>query len=115
MKREELQGDNASNYYDWFNVFKNWDDFVEKNYMQDFVNGGNAGHKYGMPKELWKGHFNPLHSVLPENKDDFSQFFTNASEWITKRGTNIAKKLKKKLDEENVSEIVNKLLGNDEG
>lgn len=100
-------------YKEWLEEFGRWDMFVEKNYMQAFVNDGNDGHKYGMPKELWKGHFtgNPM----PEKDDDFSQFFTNASAWIVARGTRIAIELRKKLDKENVSEIVNKLLGNDEG
>lgn len=106
-------------YKKWLEEFKCWDIFVEKNYMQDFVNYDSETRKYGMPKELWKGHFDSAKQgkVFPiknNEKDEFAQFFTNASAWITARGTRMAIELKNKLDREDVSEIVKKLSGNDE-
>lgn len=88
---------------EWLNCFRDdngilsWDDFVEKNYLQDFVksNESNNGNKYGMPEELWDGHFNG--DVLPTKEDDFSQFFINASEWITKRGEKMVDELNKRM------------------
>ncbi len=32
-----------------------WNQFVERNFQQDFVNQEGSG--YGQPKELWRGHF----------------------------------------------------------
>ena len=96
----------------WLECFKDWDDFVEKNYMQDFVNKCvnkcNEKNKYGMPKELWDGHFSG--EVLPTKEDDFSQFFTNASAWIAARGERIALAVKNKLeDDEFVKSIISKM------
>ena len=71
---------------------KNWNHFVEKYFLQDFVNQ-QAGEGYGPPKELWAGHF--FGSSLPGNEKDFEQFFTNASAWILARGTRIALALEK--------------------
>lgn len=87
----------------WLKCFNNWDDFVEKNYLQAFVksNESNNGNKYGMPKELWDGHFGG--DVLPtknDKKDDISQFFTNASKWITERGKKMVEELKKRIENE---------------
>lgn len=86
---------------EWLKCFKDdndelsWDVFVEKNYLQAFVksNESNNGNKYGMPKELWDGHFGG--DVLP-TKDDISQFFTNASEWIAARGERMVDALNEK-------------------
>lgn len=69
-----------------------WKDFVEKNYMQDFVNPNPDG-SYGMPKELWEGHFKG--EVLPEG-DQCVQFFENASHCITERSIKMIKMLKSK-------------------
>lgn len=78
---------------------KNWDHFVEKNFLQDFVNQ-KAGGGYGLPKELWDGHFFGSH--LPGNEKDFEQFFTNASAWILARGMRLVLALEKReaLDKE---------------
>lgn len=70
----------------WLDRYGSWDAFVEGNFLQDFVN--QEGSHYGMPKELWKGHFTS--SVLPEKEGHFAEFFTNAAAWITARGTRIA-------------------------
>lgn len=81
---------------DWLKNFgegqSGWDNFVERNFLQDFVNQTD-GH-YGPPKELWKGHF--TNSVMPP-KADFDQFFTNASAWIAARGIRIALAVKAAL------------------
>lgn len=78
---------------EWLNSYESWDAFVEGNFLQDFVNQEGSG--YGWPKELWKGHFTS--SVLPEEKEEFAEFFTNAAAWITARGTKIAGALAKSL------------------
>lgn len=98
----------------WLRVFGDgadgWNNFVEKNYLQDFVGKKEKGN-YGMPKELWEGHFGG--NVKPKDKDEFSQFFTNASEWILVRGKAIAEELKKQLKDKSAEEIVGELLGGD--
>lgn len=70
-----------------------WDCFVERNFLQDFVN--RDGEPYGPPKELWKGHF--TNGTKPSDRADFEQFFTNASAWITARGVRIALAVKEAL------------------
>lgn len=70
-----------------------WDAFVEQNFMQDFVNS-EQGH-YGMPKELWKGHFEG--TVMPKEEKHYNEFFTNASAWIAARGIRIAIQIKDAL------------------
>jgi hypothetical protein len=82
-----------------------WDIFVVSNYMQDFVNDGDAEGHFSMPKELWAGHFE--NNDLPKRNEDFNQFFTNASEWIEARGERIAISVKKNLGND---ELVKKIL-----
>lgn len=77
----------------WLDSYESWDAFVEGNFLQEFVNL--EGNGYGKPKELWKGHFTS--SVLPEEEGQFAEFFTNAADWITARGTRIAVALAKSL------------------
>lgn len=67
-----------------------WDSFVEKNFMQPFTVTENGS--YGPPVPLWDDHF--LKGGLPQNEDEFRQFFTNATERILARGELIAKKVK---------------------
>ncbi len=71
-----------------------WRCFVEKNFLQDFVNSNTDG-SYGMPKELWKGHFSGR--VLPTEIEQIEQFFVNASCWITARSTRMLLRLKKSM------------------
>lgn len=73
---------------------KNWDHFVEKYFLQDFVNQ-KAGGGYGPPKELWDGHFFGPH--IPGGEKDFEQFFTNASAWILARGMRLVLALEKRV------------------
>ena len=97
---------------DWLRAFTaedgnpSWDVFVAANYMQDFVNQGNADGFFGEPKELWKGHFK--NNNLPSQEEDFIQFFSNASAWINARGERIAISVKKNLEND---ELLKKILG----
>lgn len=72
---------------------RNWNHFVEKYFLQDFVNQ-KAGGGYGPPKELWDGHFTG--DILPQKQKDFGQFFTNASAWILARGMRLVLALEKR-------------------
>ena len=79
----------------WLETFETWDNFVERNFLQDFVNQTEGG-SYGQPKELWKGHF--AGNAMSTEPQQFEQFFTNASSWILARGNRIAISIKKKLE-----------------
>ena len=94
----------------WLDSFDSWNDFVEKTYMQDFVNYENG--VYGAPKELWKGHFKNTQEkgALPVEDSDFSEFFTNASCWIMARGIRIANAVKKRLMEEDMGSLVSRMI-----
>lgn len=82
---------NAENCKPWLNCFKTWDNFVEQNFMQPFLkNSEKVNGHYGPPDELWEGHF--AYSGLPQNEEEFQQFFTNATQRILARGEMIAKK-----------------------
>ena len=84
---------NAENCKPWLNCFESWDNFVEENFMQPFLkNSEKVNGHYGPPDELWEGHF--AYSGLPQNEEEFQQFFTNATERILARGELIAKKVK---------------------
>ena len=85
--RPESQEKVVGNTRKWLSDFQidgkpSWQAFVEENYMQPFVEVNKDG-TYGMPKELWYGHFSS--SVKPEQKDDLELFFNNATEWINER------------------------------
>lgn len=69
-----------------------WKEFVEKNYMEDFVNL-NADGSYGMPKELWEGHFT---GKVPPEGEQCEQFFENASNYIAARSIRMIERLKSK-------------------
>ena len=86
-----LRGEkNAEKCKPWLDRFKTWDNFVEQNFMQPFTVTENGS--YGPPVPLWDDHF--LKGGLPQNEDQFQQFFTNATERILARGELIAKKVK---------------------
>ena len=85
-----LRGEkNAEKCKPWLDRFKTWDNFVEQNFMQPFTVTENGS--YGPPVPLWDDHF--LKGGLPQNEDQFQQFFTNATERILARGELIAKKV----------------------
>lgn len=88
---------NAENCKPWLNCFESWDNFVEENFMQPFLkNSEKVNGHYGPPDELWEGHF--AYSGLPQNEDEFQQFFTNATQRILARGEMIAKKVKETIE-----------------
>lgn len=93
IKKEEA----VSSCRAWLDSFGSgqggWDCFVERNFLQDFVN--RDGEPYGPPKELWKGHF--ANGTMPRKAADFEQFFTNTSAWIAERGERIALAVKEAL------------------
>lgn len=79
-------------YTEWLenNYKRGWNQFVEKNFMQSFVEKkGNI--EYGRPFELWDNHFGG--DVLPKEKWQFEQFFVNAKVRILERGKRIAERL----------------------
>ena len=84
-----------------------WNAFVEQNFMQDFVNQLDG--QFYLPKELWVGHFKHEVPVLP-NENDFDQFFTNASAWITARGIRIAIKIKEKLKNNDLTALAEEMV-----
>lgn len=88
---------------DWLgpNGEKNWNHFVEKYFLQDFVKQKADG-GYGPPKELWDGHFTG--DILPQKQKDFGQFFTNASAWILARGMRLVLALEKREAQNNKRE-----------
>lgn len=87
-----------------------WDNFVERNFLQDFV-GLIEGGGYGKPKELWKGHFTG--NVKPTQPQQFEQFFTNASSWILARGNRIAIAVGKKNEQE-LKDMAGRMMGDRE-
>ena len=74
----------------WLNSFGDWTNFVEKNFMNPFVE--KHGDLYGRPRELWDGHFNGI--ILPRTRGQFEQFFVNATVRILARGQLMAEALK---------------------
>lgn len=70
-------------YKKWLDGFKNWNTFVEKNFMQSFVENKDKNGDYGKPRELWEGHFDG--DVLPQKDAEYKQFFMNAKKFINKR------------------------------
>lgn len=100
---------NADLCRNWLESFANWDTFVEHNFLQDFVNQQDG--QYGLPKELWAGHFQQNIPVLPEKEKDFDQLFTNASAWITARGQRIAGKIYEVLEGRDLEALAEEMAG----
>ena len=69
------------------NGLPSWNVFVEKNLFQDWVSLKDG--KYGMPKELWEGHFQG--DVFPKTIEQFESFWMNVNENILKRGNRVYK------------------------
>lgn len=93
----------------WLSNFGTWDNFVEMNYMQDFVNVCEIGdRKFGRPKELWNGHFKNKSKNL-NDAESFDEFFNNSSSWITARGCRIATRLKEEFQRKSDREILEQL------
>lgn len=92
----------------WLESFATWDTFVEQNFLQDFVNQQDG--RFGLPKELWAGHFQQNISVLPEKEKDFDQLFTNAAAWITARGQRIAEKIHEVLEGRDLAALAEEMV-----
>lgn len=113
---EAIVGNKKDYFIKWLKGFGSWDNFVEKNYLQDFVRVNEStkdeDQKYGSPKELWEKHlkefdskefdfkeFEDKEAVLPTDKEQIEQFCKNASEWILARGQRMIDELRIKMHE----------------
>lgn len=78
-------------YGDWLAQFGTWDDFVEKNYLQDYTEW--ELRPYGRPKEFWDGHFEG--SPTPKTPEQIKAFFNRARACIEGRGLRMDDAMKK--------------------
>lgn len=83
--------DNALKYKDWLDCFCDWNNFVEQNYLEAFVDK----EKDNYPIEFWKGHFSKKTSVYP-NEEQCIEYFENATECIKNRSKMMISELKNK-------------------
>lgn len=72
--------------YQWLNSFAGWEDFIDKNFLQDFV-----GSDY-QPIPFCKGHS----WKCPQVSENFDEFFRNAWQMIEKRSRRMIKEIEKK-------------------
>jgi len=98
--KEIVGKSNSELYKEWLDSYRvddtvrgSWQRFIEKNYLQDFVNQ-NVDGSYGIPKELWQGHFKGG-IVLPDSIEQIEQFCVNTSCFITSRSTRMLIRLRK--------------------
>lgn len=94
---------------DWLDSFDSWNHFVERHFLQEFVNQEGGG--YGQPKELWFGHFDG--KSLPEKREEFDTFFRNASSQIIARGLRIAMAAKDYLHDKNLEQLAKQMTWED--
>lgn len=73
--------------YKWLNSFAGWNDFIDKNYLQDFVDDYK-------PRPFCEGHS----WECPQVKGDFDNFFKNAWECIEKRSEWMKREIAKKIE-----------------
>lgn len=107
IKAYKDEKENIESCKKWLSSFRSWDNFIEMNYMQDFVNTCEfKNRKFGKPKELWKGHFE---KKTLNQESLFKEFFINSSSWIVARGTRIAISLKRELQAKSNEEIIKQL------
>lgn len=96
LKKLFGEGDNQSvhrlTYGEWLAKFGTWDDFVEKNYLQDYTEWDQR--PYGRPKEFWDGHFEG--PALPQTPEQIEAFFTRAAQCIEARSQRMVAALKEK-------------------
>ena len=91
------------NYIRWLDFFKTWDNFVEQNCLQDFVQ--NFGHKkYGCPYSLKTNKIincpiNEKYIPMATSYNESRNFFKTLNEKILKRNQRISSKVKKILYE----------------
>lgn len=95
----KLVGNNRNNIRAceyWLKRFENWEQFVEKNYLQDFVYNTECNvEKYGMPKEFWEGHLRDGSDIMPD-LEEAKQFLRTVPGLIEMRGRRIAREIKSK-------------------
>lgn len=77
-------------YGDWLAQFESWEDFVEKNYLQDYTEWPQR--PYGRPKEFWDGHFEG--SPTPKTAEQLKAFFARAAACIEDRSIRMVVALK---------------------
>ena len=82
---------------EWLDAFKCWNGFVEKNYLQPFVNFSQDGKNYEGPIPLWDNHFENESRLIPNNKEDALKYFENAGRMINERSRLMVEELKKRL------------------
>lgn len=70
----------------WLNSFEGWSDFINRNFLQDFIDSDNQ-----QPIPLCEGHSWDCPQV-----QNFTEFFKNSWKSIEKRGVRMIKMLKKK-------------------
>lgn len=75
-----------------------WKIFIMQNFLEDFVEDN-----YGKPTPLWKEHFN--RGVEPKTKNEFIEFFSEASKRIERRSRKMAEALHQMLQEWNDEEL----------
>lgn len=105
-KRDCKTSANVNLCKEWLDRFGSWNHFVEKNFLQDFVNQEGGG--YGQPKELWFGHFDG--ESLPKKQEEFDTFFRNASSQIIARGLRIAMAAKDYLQDKNLEQLAKQMI-----
>lgn len=92
---------------DWLAGFGSWPRFVEKNFLQDYVEKTPAG--WGRPKALWDHHF--AAAVEPKQPQDFEAFFSQVSERCASRGKRIAQAAKERLKDRNLEVLAEQMAG----
>lgn len=108
QKREDIEAlftgkkTSIDQYITWLSAFEDgeiggWNNYVIKNFLQDFVNQTQPEKGYGPPKELWEGHFSG--KVKPKD-DQIEEFFTNAAACISARSCRMVIALRAKAAEE---------------
>ena len=65
----------------WLKSFETWEQFIQQNYMESFVD------KNGVPKRFFKSH--SLNNPLPTTIKEFEEFFKTVNECIMIRGKRI--------------------------
>lgn len=84
-------------YEKWLDAFKSWNNFVEKNYLEAFVNENDKN----KPKSLWGNHIDNWikdKQILPKKESECAEYFKNAAECIKKRTDAMIKELKNKIN-----------------
>lgn len=78
---------------EWLNIFKTWGNFIEQNFLQDFVY--QIGEGYGQPIMFWGNH--SFDNPNPKREEEFEVFYKGVNEKIKKRGERISQKLHTEL------------------